>query len=199
MTISRRVILIAAGAVLAALIVVLVLVNRPSDPVAEPAPTGTSAPTAVATPTPEPSETSPEDDEGFDEDFGDTVVDVGDDGEAEFDSGLEAELVSVKKTEVSGSGVGAANGPAYDVVIELTNDSSSKIDLSAVVVNAYSGDDRTPATPAEADGSKPFTGSLAAGKSVRGHYFFGVAATEGVLRVTLSTSADSGLVVLEYR
>jgi hypothetical protein len=198
---NRLIVVIIAGVVLVVVVVVgaLALMGRTTTAAGPGLPGGTSTPTSVATSTPEPSATSDETDEGFDDDFGDTVVDVGDDGEAEFESGLEAELVTVKKTEVSGSGVGAANGPAYDIVIELTNDSSKKIDLSAVVVNAYTGDDRTPGTPAEADGSKPFAGSLAAGKSVRGHYFFGVAATEGVLRVTLSTSADSGLVVLEYR
>lgn len=195
----KALIAIIAVLVIAAAIVIALVLNR-QTPVAGPGlPPSTPGPTSVATSTPQPSETPVETQEGFDEGFGDTVVDVGDDGEAEFENGLEARFISVKETEVSGSGIGAANGPAYDVVIELENDSSKAIDLGSVVVNAYTGDERTPATPAEGEGAKPFAGTLAAGATVRGHYFFGVTATGDLLRVTLSTSADSGLVVLEYR
>lgn len=197
---SRRVIVaVIAGIVFVGVLVVAVLANTISTTTAPGATVSSAPPTAAATSTPEPSATASEPEEGFDEGFGDTVVDVGDDGEAEFETGLEARFVTVKETEVSGSGIGAANGPAYDVVIELENGSSKAIDLSSVVVNAYTGSERTPATPAETDDTKPFSGRLGAGKTVRGHYVFGVAATGDVLRVTLSTSVDSGLVVLEYR
>jgi len=198
---NRRIVIaiVTAVAVVVVAAIVFSLANRGTSTAGPGTPTGTPVPTSVATSTPEPSETPPELEEGFDDAFGDTVVDVGDDGEAEFENGLEAKFVTVKQTEVSGSGVGAANGDGYDIVIELENDSSKAVDLSSVVVNAYTGTERTPATPAEGKGAKPFSGTLAPGATVRGHYFFGVAATGVVLRVTLSTSADSGLVVLERR
>jgi len=198
---NRRIVIALAAAVVVVVLAAIVfsLANRGTSTAGPGTPTGTSTPTSVASSTPDPSQTPEEPEEGFDDAFGDTVVDVGDDGEAEFENGLEARFVTVKETEVSGSGVGAANGDGYDIVIELENDSSKAIDLSAVVVNAYTGKERTPATPADGEGAQPFTGKLAPGATVRGHYYFGVAATDVVLRVTLSTSADSGLVVLERR
>ena len=198
--------LVIGGVVLAVVLVTILIVvavlNSRADAPTGPGPIAqTDPPVASAPPSPTgtPDDDDNDNDDEFDEDFGDTVVDVGDDGEAEFDSGLEVKLVTVKKTEVTGTGIGAANGPAYDIVIEVDNDSGKKIDLSAVVVNVYTGKDRTPATPADAKGAKPLAGSVAAGATVRGRYFFGVTAYDGVVRVTLSTSADSGLVVLENR
>ena len=198
--------LVIGGVVLAVVLVTILIVvavlNSRADAPTGPAPIAQTDPPVVSpTPSQTPTQTpSPDDDDDeFDEDFGDTVVDVGDDGEAEFDSGLEVKLVTVKRTEVTGTGIGAANGPAYDIVIELDNDSDKKVDLSAVVVNVYTGKERTPATPADAKGAAPLSGSLAAGATVRGRYFFGVTAYGDVVRVTLSTSADSGLVVLEHR
>jgi len=198
---NRRIVIALAAVVviIVAAAVIFSLTSREAPLAGPSTPSGGATPVPPATSTPDPSSTPAESEEGFDEDFGDTVVDVGDDGEAEFENGLEASLVSVKETEVSGSGVGAANGDGYDIVIELENDSSKTIDLSAAVVNAYTGEERTPATPAEGKGAKPFSAKLAPGATVRGHYFFGVAATGVVLRVTLSTSAESGLVVLERR
>ena len=196
--------LVIGGVVLAVVLVTILIVvavlNSRADAPTGPGPIAqTDPPVASAPPSPTGTPDDDDNDDEFDEDFGDTVVDVGDDGEAEFDSGLEVKLVTVKKTEVTGTGIGAANGPAYDIVIEVDNDSGKKIDLSAVVVNVYTGKDRTPATPADAKGAKPLAGSVAAGATVRGRYFFGVTAYDGVVRVTLSTSADSGLVVLENR
>jgi hypothetical protein len=199
--VNRKFVIAAAAAavVIVVVIVLVVLANRTTTVAGPSLPPSRLGPTSAATSTPGSSATPGETEEGFDEGFGDTVVDVGDEGAAEFENGLEARFVSVQKTEVSGSGIGAANGPAYDVIMEFENTSSKTIDLGSVVVNAYTGDERTPATPAEGEDAQPFAGTLAAGKIVRGHYYFGVAATDEVLRVTLSTSADSGLVVLEYR
>ena len=196
--------LVIGGVVLAVVLVTILIVvavlNSRADAPTGPAPIAQTDPPVVSpTPSQTPTQTPSPDDDEFDEDFGDTVVDVGDDGEAEFDSGLEVKLVTVKRTEVTGTGIGAANGPAYDIVIELDNDSDKKIDLSAVVVNVYTGKERTPATPADAKGAAPLSGSVTAGATVRGRYFFGVTAYGDVVRVTLSTSADSGLVVLEHR
>ena len=196
--------LVIGGVVLAVVLVTILIVvavlNSRADAPTGPAPIAQTDPPVVSpTPSQTPTQTPSPDDDEFDEDFGDTVVDVGDDGEAEFDSGLEVKLVTVKRTEVTGTGIGAANGPAYDIVIELDNDSDKKIDLSAVVVNVYTGKEPTPATPADAKGAAPLSGSVAAGATVRGRYFFGVTAYGGVVRVALSTSADSGLVVLEHR
>jgi len=204
--------LVIGGVVLAVVLVTILIVvavlNSRADAPTGPAPIAQTDPPVVSptpsqtptqTPSPDDDDDDDDDDDEFDEDFGDTVVDVGDDGEAEFDSGLEVKLVTVKRTEVTGTGIGAANGPAYDIVIELDNDSDKKIDLSAVVVNVYTGKEPTPATPADAKGAAPLSGSVAAGATVRGRYFFGVTAYGDVVRVTLSTSADSGLVVLEHR
>jgi len=134
---------------------------------------------------------------GDDAFYGDTVTDSAEgDDEAEFASGLGVRIVDVKKVELKGEGIGATSGPGVEVTIELRNDTGKKASLAAVVVNAYSGDKRTPATPVETtDG---FDGSLAKGATKRGTYTFGTP-KDAALFIAVSTAADSGVVVLEHR
>jgi len=168
------------------------------------APGATDAPTQSSTAAPgdeateEPSgAASTDDDDSDDEFYGEPVTDSaeGEDG-AEFESGLGVRILSVKKVELEGDGIGSVSGPGVEVTIELSNDTGKKASLGAVVVNAYTGDERTPATPVETtDG---FDGSIAKGATKLGTYTFGAPANE-TLFVTVSTSADSGVVVLEHR
>ena len=134
---------------------------------------------------------------GDDAFYGDTVTDSAEgDDEAEFSSGLGVRIVDVKKVELKGEGIGATSGPGVEVTIELRNNTGKKASLAAVVVNAYSGKERTPATPVETtDG---FDGSLAKGATKRGTYTFGTP-KDAALFIAVSTAADSGVVVLEHR
>jgi len=129
--------------------------------------------------------------------YGDTVIDSADgDAKAEFASGLSVRIVDVTPVELKGEGIGATSGPGFEVTIELLNNTGKKASLGSVVVNAYTGDERTPATPVEnADG---FEGSIAKGAKDRGTYTFGTSSNE-TLFIAVSTAADSGVVVLEHR
>ena len=168
------------------------------------APGATDVPTQSATAAPGDDATadpsgapSTDDDDSDDKFYGEPVTDSaeGKDG-AEFESGLGVRILTVKKVELDGDGIGSVSGPGVAVTIELSNDTGKKASLGAVVVNAYTGDDRTPATPVESDDG--FAGSIAQGATKAGTYTFGAPANE-TLYVTVSTSATSGVVVLEYR
>jgi hypothetical protein len=199
----RRLLLIAAALFVIALAAwgVVASMADPDTNAQGPGPSATPAPGASSSPAPTRAATTTENTEGLEEDFGDEVVGIATGStSAAFDDGLEVTLVSVTGTETTGSGVGAVNGPAFVVTIELVNTSDSKADLSAFVINAYTGKDNAPATLAGDDpASKPFGASLKAGGTTRGSYVFGVADTGDSLTVTVSTSVDSGLVVLQYR
>jgi hypothetical protein len=69
---------------------------------------------------------------------------------------------------------GEVGGPALRFTVELTNGTGRTLDLRTVVVNAYYGPDRTPATPLLQPGGEAFEPEVAADGSASGVFVFTV-------------------------
>ena len=207
MTLRTRVIVIAGAVLVAALAIAYGIFLSVGDET--PIPTGTSVPdaraTASATPTPEatdaPGSTADPADPGdpagpatIDPYYGDAVVEASSDGSADLATGLKVELVSVTATSITGSGIGSTSGPAIEVTVRVTNGTGAAASL-APVVNAYSGDERTPLTP---DHDTPIASSIAASGESVGSYTFAVDDSSSTIWITVSTAPDSGLVLFEH-
>lgn len=92
--------------------------------------------------------------------------------------GGDATTVSLALIEaVQGEAVapGETSGPAIRVTVRIDNTSDEPLDTSYVVVNAYVGEDRTPAPGLGHPGGAPFEGTLEPGASAEGVFLFSVA------------------------
>ena len=195
---------IVAGAIVASLTLGSSLTTgagTPSGPSS--APTNSASP-ADPPPTPSPTEGAAGDAAAppvavADPYYGDVVVASSAGDPAAFASGLTVELVSVTSTTVTGSGIGSASGPAIDVIVRVSNSSAATVGL-APVVNAYAGRERVPLTP---DHESPLAASIAGSAQSEGSYTFalddaGSSGADSTIWITVSTAADSGLVLFEY-
>lgn len=110
-------------------------------------------------------------------------------------------VISLKRIEaVQGQAAvgGEISGPAIRVTVAVRNEGDRPMDLEYVVVNAYSGKDRTPTAPIMQPGGDPFTGSLDAGASAEGVYLFSLeeSARQDVT-ITVDHRAGEPVVVFE--
>lgn len=94
--------------------------------------------------------------------------------EATPEPGVTVTVPSVEKVTGEANVPGEVGGPALRFTVELTNGTGKVLDLRTVVVNAYYGPDRTPATPLLKPGGQAFEPEVAAGESARGVFVFGV-------------------------
>ncbi|MFD6139344.1 hypothetical protein [Promicromonospora sp. NPDC060271] len=83
-----------------------------------------------------------------------------------------------KVEEVTGESnvPGEVGGPALRFTVDVTNGTGGTLDLRTVVVNAYYGPDRTPASPLLKPGGKAFEPELGDGDTARGVFVFSVPA-----------------------
>jgi hypothetical protein len=108
---------------------------------------------------------------------------------ASFGNGMQARVLSNKSIEVTGNGPGEKSGAGIRLEIELTNNSSSPVDIASTGVNLFYGAARTPASPASS-ADIVFSGSLAPNTSARGTYSFLLPGNAGAVTVEISYSAD---------
>ena len=111
--------------------------------------------------------------------------------------GVVASLPEVVAIEGSGTGPGNIAGPAVRVTVEVRNGTSQAIALDQVAVNAYSGADRTPASPLADPAQRPFTGSLAPGETATAVQVFSVP-TEDLGAVTVELGYRAGAPLLLF-
>lgn len=137
-----------------------------TSPTSSPTATVTDVPSATpdpAQPTPGPSEPSgsmPE------------LAPVAPEEPSDNGSGLVARIAAMKAVQGEAVQAGEIAGPAVQFTLELTNDTGEAVDLGLISVNAYIGDDRTPAGGLVRPGGAPFEGTLDAGKSATGVYVY---------------------------
>ncbi|MFC4628804.1 hypothetical protein ACFO6V_11205 [Promicromonospora alba] len=83
-----------------------------------------------------------------------------------------------KVEEVTGEAntPGEVGGPALRFTVDVTNGTGKTLDLRTVVVNAYYGPDRTPASPLLKPGGKAFESEVGDGDTARGVFVFNVPA-----------------------
>jgi hypothetical protein len=164
---SRIATLVVAGGIAVVLGTVAFGTTRTSPP-ADAAPS-TAAPTA--TPTPTPTATSPLDDP------------------ARIQSGLTAEIVSMKAVQAKATQPGQVGGPAVSFTIRVTNTGAEKVDLSSAVVNVAYGEDQEPAYQLDSDGIV-FPASVAPKQSVTGTAVFTIPTAERAqVQVSLDTAS----------
>lgn len=143
--------------------------TRTSGPGDATVPTATAS-AAAATPTPAPTTTAPLDDA------------------ARIQSGLTAEIVSMKAVQAKATQPGQVGGPAVSFTIRVTNSSGAKVDLSSAVVNVAYGEDQEPAYQLDSDGIV-FPASVAPKKSVTGTAVFTIPTAErDHVQVSLDTA-----------
>lgn len=94
--------------------------------------------------------------------------------EATPEPGVTVTVPSVKKVTGEANVPGEVGGPALRFAVELTNGTGKVLDLRTVVVNAYYGPDRTPATPLLKPGGRAFESEVAADESASGAFVFNV-------------------------
>jgi hypothetical protein len=87
-------------------------------------------------------------------------------------------VVVPKVEEVTGEAniPGEVGGPALRFTVDVTNGTGKTLDLRTVVVNAYYGPDRTPASPLLKPGGKAFDSEVGDGDTARGVFVFNVPA-----------------------
>jgi hypothetical protein len=87
-------------------------------------------------------------------------------------------VVVPKVEEVTGESniPGEVGGPALRFTVDVTNGTGKTLDLRTVVVNAYYGPDRTPASPLLKPGGKAFGSEVGDGDTARGVFVFNVPA-----------------------
>lgn len=205
---GRRVVLLAGAGLVALLVLVGVLVATAGDDDGSSAPAasgasssasaGTSAPVTPSVvptnpPTPEPSGPTSDAASGPS-----SLAPVGLDDEAEVGDGVRGRLVSVEAIQGDGDGVGAIDGPALRVTVELTNDTGSDVSTGAVAVELYTGEDLVPASPLNDPSEFPFQGVLAPGEQATGVYVFTVAEDDRT-DVTVQVGYQAGAPYLVFR
>jgi len=124
------------------------------------------APRETAQPSPAPLES----DEPFAE-----LSPVAPDQTVVTDDGVDISLSSVQAVQGQATLAGETSGPAVRATVRIVNTGDEPLDLEYVVVNAYSGDERTPAGTLTQPGGAPFEGTLAPGDSAEGTYLFSLA------------------------
>ncbi|MEJ5866619.1 hypothetical protein WDV85_02555 [Pseudokineococcus sp. 5B2Z-1] len=103
-------------------------------------------------------------------------------------------MTAVDEVDVEARGPGDVDGPGRLVRLELTNGSSTPVDLDGVGVTATTADG-APTPSVSGSPTDPVTGELAPGASVGGAYAF--VAPEGVpLRVQVVQNQQPDVVVV---
>ncbi len=169
---------------------------------ASPSPTASATPTEpprdilepdAPRPTTEPTPAPVESDEPFAE-----LTPVAPDQTILTDEGVEISLASLQAVEGQATLAGETSGPAIRATVRIVNNGDEPIDLEYVVVNAYSGETRTPAGTLTQPGGAPFEGSLEPGDSADGTYLFSVAEADRA-DVTLTVDYLFGAKVAVFR
>lgn len=115
--------------------------------------------------------------------------------EADFGTGVTAEITQVEKIEAEGRGLGERSGPALVFHLELTNGSSGPVDMDAVTVNLADATG-APAAPLSGPPAAPFSRTVEAGGTAVGTYVFLVPpAARDQVALEVSYSTDASVVV----
>ncbi|GHH72530.1 hypothetical protein [Promicromonospora soli] len=212
--ISRRLLLVALGAlVLVAVVAAAVLSLRPDGGPAAGA-TGSASPAASSGadggadgedgPGTEPSngggtdaEPEPGADEGAAPEPRETLDPAPFGAVATPEPGVTVTVPSVEEVTGEANVPGEVGGPALRFTVELTNGTGEVLDLRTVVVNAYYGPDRTPATPLLKPGGRAFESEVGADDAARGVFVFSVP-PESQDRVELEIDPGVGAAIVVF-
>lgn len=113
---------------------------------------------------------------------------------AVYANGLSVQVVSTARVVVQPQGPGEVAGDGVRFSVKLTNNTDSEIKLDNVVVNAFYGANKTPASP-NPSSDTPFTGSLAKGATAEAAYVFLIPKGSGPVEMQFSYSTTQPVAV----
>jgi hypothetical protein len=114
---------------------------------------------------------------------------------ANFGNKVTAKIVSSKSINATAHGSGEISGPAAQLTISVSNGTAQAISLADVTVNLTDAKGN-PANTVSDPSMKPFSGSLAAGKSATGVYVFTLAKNHpNPVTISLSYTVDAPVVL----
>ena len=125
-----------------------------------------------------------------------TPVDPGDSVQGE--DGMRVALTKIESVQGEAVQPGEVAGPAIRVTVTVTNGTQATFNTAAIVVNAFYGEDRTPAGQLAQPGGAPFLGRLAPGETTYGTYLFAIPTKErSNVTITVDYSTEVGIVVFK--
>lgn len=182
----RRAVVIALTTVLAAMLLggAWLLLAKPwvnttsaATPTADATPTPTSTPTPIAAATGDPT-SPPVEPSTTARPIPPELEPASPSSPVEAPGDVTVSLVLIESVQGIGAAPGETSGPAIRVTVRIENRSDAPLPASYVAVNAYLGDDRSPAAPVMQPGGSPFDGEVAAGQTAEGVYLFSVPADD---------------------
>jgi hypothetical protein len=105
--------------------------------------------------------------------------------------GLSIRIAQVEAIEGESIFPGEVGGPSLRYTVEISNAGATAFDLTYVAVNAFTGDQRDPASELTKPGGAPFQGQLAPGETAAGVYLFSIDEADRD-RVTLIVDYQAG-------
>ena len=103
------------------------------------------------------------------------------------------------RSQATASLPGEIGGPALAITVKVKNQTGKKLDLALGLVNAYYGQERTPAVSVASDGEVPFPASVADDESAKGVYIFQIPEEARPVRVELDLGNGADVVVFKGR
>ncbi|MBH0052873.1 MULTISPECIES: hypothetical protein [unclassified Salinibacterium] len=191
----RRV--IAAGIVIALLVVLGVVLFGQFAPTATPGAAPAATPSAGAS-TESPAATATATAAPVDGPAVPDVTPVPIEEPADVTAGLVAKVTKVEEVDGTARGPGEVAGPSLRVTVTMTNSTASVVSLRTTVISCYFGADRTPAPELREPGGAPLPASLAANSAIDGVYIFTVPADQrGNVTLLVDYSVDVQPVVFQ--
>jgi hypothetical protein len=109
---------------------------------------------------------------------------------------VKVALTSIAPVQGVATIPGEIAGPALRVGVEITNDTSAAVDLTATVVNLYYGAQATPALTLTEPGASPLPASVAPGASAKGVWVFTVPTDQrDAVKIEVDLEADVSVVL----
>lgn len=111
---------------------------------------------------------------------------------------LSAKVTALSAVQGISEGAGQIAGPAVQVTIEISNESSDAVSLANVSVTSNYGTAKTPATALSGPGASQFPASLAGKSNAKAVFVFAVPTNQrGALQIFLNVAASSPVAVFE--
>lgn len=116
----------------------------------------------------------------------------------EGEDGVQVALTNIESVQGQAVQPGEVSGPAIRVTVTLTNGSDRPLNTNSVVVNAYTGADRRPASPLVLPGGLAMDEVLASGASTYGIYIFQIPEDQRS-DVTITVDYAPGVAAVVFR
>ncbi|MCU1438797.1 MAG: hypothetical protein JWP66_1884 [Naasia sp.] len=119
-------------------------------------------------------------------------------GTGAVDENVFFTVTNVEAVQGEAVGPGEVAGPSVRFTVVAANNTGASVNLGNTVLNAYYGDDETPASPLSGPGVQAFPTALEPGRQVTGVYVFSIPTDQrGAVRLTVDYSVETPILVFE--